>query len=223
VELLVGQSSGFKNVNQLSPDVGEHFSANALLPGAGRLIKTHELYLDSYEKAIYLVRDPRDVAISEYAYQKALGVRSGDFEHFLNDFLRKGVNPFGLWTKHVNSWLEAAEAKRCQVLTVRYEDLRLETEKSLRQMMNFLNVTVDSATIRKAIENNSLEQMRAKEKVSPQRASANGRFVRSGSISGWKEKLTPSQMELFDQHAGEVMANLGYTSATPATLDEVRA
>src|SRR3954465_10432280 len=120
VELLVGQSSGFKNVNQLSPDVGEHFSANALLPGAGRLIKTHELYLDSYEKAIYLVRDPRDVAISEYAYQKALGVRSGNFEHFLNDFLRKGVNPFGLWTKHVNSWLEAAEAKRCQVLTVRY-------------------------------------------------------------------------------------------------------
>ncbi len=52
-EILAGQSSGFKGVNLLSPDVGEHSGAQPLLPGAGRLIKTHELYRPSYKKAIY--------------------------------------------------------------------------------------------------------------------------------------------------------------------------
>lgn len=225
VELLAGQASGFKGVNLLSPDVGEHSGAQALLPGDGRLIKTHELYRRSYKKAIYLARDPRDVMLSEYAYEKALGVIGDDFDVFLNAFLRKGVNAFGLWTEHVNSWLDAAEANQCELLVVRFEDMRRETEFSLKQMMDFLNFPVDAAAIRRAVENNSLEQMKAKEKVSPQRASAKGRFVRSGSVAGWKEKLTPSQLRLIDQYAGSAMSRLGYAPAEHLTenLAEVRA
>jgi hypothetical protein len=225
VELLAGQSSGFKNVNQLSPDVGAHAGAHALLPGGGRLIKTHELYRRPYKKAIYLARDSRDVLLSEYAYQKALGVTGEDFDGFLNDFLRKGVNPFGLWADHANSWLDAADAKQCELLVVRFEDMRRETEHSLAQMMDFLHVPVSAETIRKAVENNSLEQMKAKEKVTPQRASAKGRFVRSGSVAGWKDKLTPAQLELIERYAGGAMSRLGYTSANDVAepLQEVRA
>ena len=225
VELLAGQSSGFKNVNHLSPDVGEHSGAQSLLPDSGRLIKTHELYRKSYKKAIYLARDPRDVVLSEFAYEKALGVIGDSFDAFLDDFLRKGVNPFGLWIDHVNSWLDAADAKQCELLVVRFEDMRRQTADSLEQMMNFLNVPVSPATIRQAVENNSLEQMKAKEKVSPQKASAKGRFVGSGSVAGWKDKLTPSQLQLIDQYAGGAMARLGYAPANQVaeTLEEVQA
>jgi hypothetical protein len=225
VELLAGQSSGFKNVNHLSPDVGEHSGAQALLPGAGRLIKTHELYRKSYKRAIYLARDPRDVVLSEFAYEKALGVIGDDFDAFLDAFLRKGVNPFGLWIDHANSWLDAADAKDCELLVVRFEDMRRETAQSLAQMMEFLHVPVDLATIRQAVENNSLEQMKAKEKVSPQKASAKGRFVGSGSVAGWKGKITPAQLQRIDQYAGSTMARLGYALASQESevLDEVRA
>ncbi len=224
-EILAGQSSGFKGVNLLSPDVGEHSGAQPLLPGAGRLIKTHELYRPSYKKAIYLARDPRDVLFSEYAYENALGVIDGDFDAFLDAFLRKGINPFGLWTDHVNTWLDAADSNRCELHVVRFEDMRRDTERCLKQTMDFLNVPVEQGAIRKAIENNSLDQMKAKEKITPQRASAKGRFIGSGSIAGWKEKLSLSQLQRIDRYAGRAMLRLGYTPAVdlPETLAEVRA
>jgi hypothetical protein len=225
VELLAGQSSGFRGVNLLSPDVGEHSGAQALLPGQGRLIKTHELYRPSYQRAIYLARDPRDVVLSEYAYEKALGVIGEDFDAFLDAFLRKGVNPFGLWIDHVNTWLDAADSNQCELLVVRFEDMRRDTERCLKQMMEFLNFPVEDGAIRKAIEGNSLEQMKRKEKVTPQRASARGRFVGSGSVAGWKEKMTTSQLQRIDQYAGGAMSRLGYAPAgdLAETLAEVRA
>jgi hypothetical protein len=225
VELLAGKSSGFKSVNSASPDVGHHASGQPLLPGGGRLIKTHELYRKSYKRAIYLARDPRDVMLSEFNYEKNLAVIDDNFDAFLDAFLRKGVNPFGLWIDHVNTWLDAADAGQCELLVVRFEDMRRETEKALAQMMEFLNFPVDAETIRKAVEANSLEQMKEKEKVNPQRASAKGRFVGSGSVAGWKSKLTPAQLQKMDQYAGSAMARLGYALASESkeTLAEVQA
>jgi hypothetical protein len=224
-EILAGQSSGFKGVNMLSPDVGEHADAQSLLPGSGRLIKTHELYRPSYKKAIYLARDPRDVLFSEYAYESALGVIDGDFDLFLDAFLRKGVNPFGLWSDHVNTWLDAADSNQCELLVLRFEEMRRDTERCLKQTMEFLNFPVEDGAIRKAIAGNSLEQMKAKEKVTPQRASAKGRFIGSGSVAGWKEKLSVSQLQLIDQYAGKAMSRLGYAPGVDAanTLTEARA
>lgn len=224
-EILAGQSSGFKGVNLLSPDVGEHSGALALLPGNGRLIKTHELYRRSYKKAIYLARDPRDVLFSEYAYENALGVIDGDFDKFLDAFLRKGVNPFGLWTDHVNSWLNAADSGQCELHVIRFEDMRRDTERCLKQTMDFLNFAVAQGAIRKAIESNSLEQMKAKEKITPQKASAKGRFIGSGAVAGWKEKLNVSQLQLIDQYAGQTMSRLGYALSVELSkpLAEVQA
>lgn len=214
VEILARQSSGFKGVNTMSPDVGEHFHAQALLPGNGRLIKTHELYRSGYKRAIYLARDPRDVVLSEFSYEKALGVINDDFDAFLNAFLTRGVNPFGLWIEHANSWLDAAASNQCELLVVRFEEMRRDTESTLQQMMDFMRVSVDPEIIRRAVENNSLEQMKAKEKVTPQRASAKGRFVGSGSVSGWKAKFNSAELELVDRYAGPTMTRLGYSLST---------
>jgi hypothetical protein len=224
-EILAGQSSGFKGVNLLSPDVGEHSGALALLPGNGRLIKTHELYRPPYKKAIYLARDPRDVLFSEYAYESALGVIDGNFDKFLEAFLRKGVNPFGMWTDHVNTWLDAADSGRCELHVIRFEDMRRDTERCLKQTMDFLNFPVAQGAIRKAIESNSLEQMKAKEKITPQKASAKGRFIGSGSVAGWKEKLNVSQLQLIDRYAGQTMSRLGYALSVELSksLAEVQA
>lgn len=216
VEALAGQSSGFKNVNELIPDVGDHGNAQAILPGGGRVIKTHETYRASYQRAICLVRDPRDVVLSEYAYQKALGLAGDDFDGYVTAFLRDGVNPFGTWTNHVRGWLDAAQKQPAQILVVRYEDLRQQTPKMLAKLMDFFGKKVDEAAILKAIENNSLERMQAKEKVAPQRASAKGKFIRSGSVKGWKEKLSVSQLERIQEYAGEAMLRLGYDAAVEA-------
>ncbi|HTU42198.1 MAG TPA: sulfotransferase domain-containing protein [Candidatus Aquilonibacter sp.] len=209
-EILVGQSSSFVNIRQLVPDIGQQDAASPLLAQGGRLIKTHEPYRREYKKAIYLVRDARDVALSEFAYQKALGVIPDDFELYLQRFLRGRVNPFGSWVEHVNSWMKAKDDEDAEILLVHYDKLRRDPEESLAAMMEFLAVTVERQTIQRAISNNSLKKMQEKEKANPQKASAKGRFVREGSVGGWSQAFTPAQALVFEQHTGTVLQRLGY-------------
>jgi len=209
-EILVGQSSTFTNVHQLVPDIGKQGSALPVLANDGRLIKTHEAYLPLYHKAIYLVRDARDVALSEFAYQKALGLAEDNFETYLPRFLRGEVNPFGSWSAHVDSWMDAKDKGYAEVLLVRFDEMRSQPEDSLANMMEFLNVPVERETIRRAVANNSVEKMRDKEKVNPQKASAKGRFIRSGAVGGWRERFTEAQAELVEQYAGSALTRIGF-------------
>jgi len=209
-EVLVGQSSLFNNVNQLMPDVGKHDKALPVLPDKGRLIKTHEPYRKEYRKAIYLVRDARDVVLSEFAYQKALGLAKDDFEDYLPRFLQGEVNPFGSWTAHVDSWMNARDDGHAEIFLVRFDEMRRDPEASLAKMMEFLGMPVDPQTIQRAVANNSVEKMRDKEKTQPQRASAKGRFIRSGAVGGWRDKFTEAQTQLVQKWAGSALARLGF-------------
>jgi muconolactone delta-isomerase len=207
---LVGEPSGFSSVNLAIPDVKVHKHGLPLMPGGGRLIKTHEVFHPEYRKAVYLVRDPRDVALSEYAYQTSLGLVTAELDNYLRMFVTQAVNPFASWRAHVDSWLSAPLGQG-QLLIVRFEDLRADPFKIVVQIVEFLGLTPDEVRIRAAIANNTVERMRAKEKETPQRASARGRFIRSGSAGGWRGVLTPAQVQLFRQHTGDSLSRLGYS------------
>jgi len=79
-------------------------------------------------------------------------------------------------------------------------------------MVDFLGMPVQAAKIRQAIANNSMDNMRQKEKADPQRASAKGKFIRSGSAGGWREVFTEEQAQLVQQYAGNILARLGYSA-----------
>jgi hypothetical protein len=211
LEILAGQASGFANTNEMLPDVGKHEAGATVLPGTGRLIKTHEPFRAEYKKAIYLVRDPRDVALSEFAYQTALGVEKNDFDIYIERFLRTGVNPFGSWIDHANSWMNAAKAQRGEILHVNFEELKQKPQEQLGRIVDFLHMPEVKERIPGAIENNSLARMKEKEKENPQRASAKGRFIRSGSAGGWRASFTERQAQLVQQYAGSLMERLGYS------------
>ncbi len=211
LEILAGQASGFANTNEMLPDVGKHEAGAPVLPGNGRLIKTHEPFRAEYKKAIYLVRDPRDVALSEFAYQTALGVEKNDFDPYIERFLRSGVNPFGSWIDHANSWMNAAKAQQGEILHVNFEELKQKPQEQLGRIVDFLHMPEVKERIPGAIENNSLARMKEKEKANPQRASAKGRFIRSGSAGGWRGSFTERQAQLVQQYAGSLMARLGYS------------
>jgi len=214
-ELLSGQGSQFGTVNELIPQVGHHQRSRPILPGGGRLIKTHESYRSQYRRTVYLVRDARDVALSEHAYQTALGIFHGGFDQYLVSFLSGNVNGYGAWHKHVASWLDSPLVSTGNLLLVKFDDLRLKTAATLKSILDFLNVEIDGNVIHSAVEANSLERMRAKEKHSPQRASKRGQFVRSGAVGGWRERYSPDQLALVDRYAGTQLRRLGYP-----TLDQ---
>jgi hypothetical protein len=106
--------------------------------------------------------------------------------------------------------MDAADSGRAEVLLVCFEELKRNSEQELSRIVDFLGVPVQPARIRAAVANNSMERMRQKEKADPQRASAKGKFIRSGSAGGWREAFTDEQAQLVQHFAGNILARLGY-------------
>jgi len=211
-EMLSGMPAGFKSTNRLMTGIGQHTQGLRLLPGGGRLIGTHEQYRKEYRRAIYVVRDARDVVLSEYAFLKALDYFEGDLDQYISTFLLTCGSAYGYgpWQRHVSSWLDSPIAGTDNLLLVRYEDLRKEPAPWFTRMAEFLGVAADQEKIRLAIENNSLQKMREKENREPVRVSIKGRFVRDGAVRGWVSKLSPAQVRLIEEHAGSALLRLGY-------------
>jgi hypothetical protein len=225
-QLLQGEEAGFGKIDKCIPEIYQHRGVPSILPGGGRLIKTHEQYRKEYTRAVLLVRDVRDVILSSHARAEELGlaplVSKGDLDSFLVSFLEGRALQQGSWQEHTRTWLESPLAKNGNLMIVRYEDLRQNSEHVIGQVLPFLGVTPDFRSIRKAIEDNSLQQMRAKEdkarRAGEQTAllEANkkigeeGRFVRKGAVGGWRSKLTDAQINIIDQYAGDMLATLGY-------------
>ena len=229
-EVLRGEEAGFGNIDKCIPEIDAHRGVPPILPGGGRLIKTHEQYRKDYTRAVFLVRDLRDVLLSNYARAVGVGlaplVSNGDLDSFLLSFLKGTALQQGSWQEHTRSWLESPLAKNGNLMVVWYEDLRKNPEQVIGQLLEFLGVTPDFQVIRKAIEDNSLQQMRAKEdraaeagEHSPLLAShknngEDGRFVRKGAVGGWRSKLTDAQIKIIGQYAGDVLQTLGYELGT---------
>jgi len=212
-EALTGDSAEFESVNRAIPKVGKQRDAVHILPDTGRLIQTHEPYRREYKKAVYLVRDVRDVVLSEFARQKEMGVGSDQFDECLLHFLQGRVNAYGSWQIHVNSWLDALDDRAGDIVIVKFEDLRRKTEEVLAGILHFLGAALVPDVIRTAIINNTVERMRAKEdrsRVIHRATHEEGRFVRTGSIQGWRGRLTGAQQEIILKRAGHALTRLGY-------------
>jgi hypothetical protein len=227
-EALSGEDAGFRKIEDRLPEIHKHRGIGPILPGGGRLIKTHEQYRSDYKKAVLLVRDVRDVFLSTWAGFSAMDmvplVSKGDFDSFLLSFLQGNALQMGSWQEHSRSWLESPLAKNGNLLVVRYEDLRQNPEQRVGELLRFLGITPNMGIIRKAIENNTLQQMRAKENKAKRAGEESillgrrksekeeSRFVRKGAVGGWRGKLTDAQLKMIEDYTGDTLAAAGYES-----------
>ena len=144
---------------------------------------------------------------------------------YIESFVKGKVTRFGSWQAHVDSWLNCPLAKNGNLLVVRYEDLRRDTETGLLEMLEFLGIPGDRERVRHAIENNSLGAMREKEDLAKTSGATLGkgtllrkhrldredaRFVRTGSVGGWRAKLSEAQIAMVSKYAGEALVRAGY-------------
>lgn len=120
-ELLTGKEAAFEDVNRIVPNVARSSEGREGLPGRGRFLRTHELPRREYRKSIYLVRDVRDVVISEYEFLRFLGLFDQDLDEFLKMFLKGRVNGLGGWLNHVRSWLAVRKNDPARCLWLKYE------------------------------------------------------------------------------------------------------
>jgi hypothetical protein len=219
----------FLNVERLVPDMYKTADLVLRRRPRPRVLKSHESFDARDRRVIYIVRDPRDVAISNYHWEMKLrSVRDGcPIEEFVplwmsGNFWRR----IGSWADHVNSWLATRHDHDGFVL-MRYEDLQADPQRELARVAKFLGMTPDEARIQRAIELSSAENMRkmeatqGKKWVATFHTRSDKPFVRKASSGGWRSVLPPQTVVYMEERWGAIMRQLGYALSTEAEKNSV--
>ncbi len=211
---LTGVAASFDEQEDAIGRVGGRTDVPALLPGGGRILKSHEPFSAGVRApgpVVYVVRDGRDVAVSYYQQFVRTGLNPGAFSSYLPRFVAGKVDGFGPWGAHVTSWLDGRVANDGRLLTLRYEDLLEDPLGGLQQALDFLGASVEPEVVEAAVEANRFEQMRRRETESAFHERQNNQFfVRRGIAGEWRETFSDADSALFDRAFGTVLERLGY-------------
>ena len=213
------QPATFLNIEQLVPDAEAQSNRYLKKVARPRFIKTHEYFDHRYQKVIYIVRDPRDVVISYFHFQRKYGHIADNYSlpAFVEDFVKRPVSgDWGSWGENVGSWV-GTRLGSPQFLLIRYEDLVAQVKIELERVCRFLGISPDPSLLNQTIERSSAQQMKEMEKKQAEQwVSTKGKrsdipFVRSASSGGWRKTLSAESVAIIESAWGDLMARLGYT------------
>lgn len=175
-----------------------------------RLIMTHSVFRPSIDKAVYLVRDGRDAFISSFHYHVT---RNGE-KISLDEYLQRYQDKYygHTWEKHVESWLVKGRDKLSQnLLVVKFEELKRDPNKKLKEVIEFLKIDADEHLIQQAIDDSSIDNAK---KIELQRqglvSDDNASFYRGGHSHQWQEPVYLDVVEVFSEKANRALKLAGY-------------
>ena len=159
------------------------------------------------DRAVYVVRDPRAVAVS---LSKYLGDPIDEVIELMaleDHYFGKAMGLFstmGTWSAHVKSW---AGEQRFPVLVLRYEDLG---RAKFTELLEFLELELDVDRLNKALDLTSFNALKARELAEgfAEQGTEGGPFFRRGGHD-WPE-LTPEQAQRIADTHETVMERYGY-------------
>lgn len=221
----------FLNVERLVPDMYKHSDHTLRTLPRPRVLKSHECFDPRYKKIIYVVRDPRDVALSNYHWE--MKQRSMGDSYPIGEFVPQFMEPLfwprlGSWADHVTSWLSTRQGKE-GFLLLRYEDMLANPEQELGKVARLLGVDPTPERLRRATELSSADRMRKLEKTQGDRwvqtrdTRQDKQFVRKASAGGWREILPLQSVQMIESEWGDIMKALGYPLSTEAGQRQVLA
>ena len=161
--------------------------------------------------AIYIIRDPRDAALSYAAF---LGKSVDEIITFMasqgaaNRANSQQVFEYlASWSTHITSWASAKTT-----FLVRYEDLRADPTKHFGRIIHFLGGDPEPARLQRAIEFSAFDELAAQERNNGYQAGGPGHapFFRTGQTGQWREHLTQAQITRLEADHGPVMKKYGY-------------
>jgi Sulfotransferase domain len=198
---------------------------NRVLRRLPRILKSHDVYDPRYPRVIYIVRDPRDVAVSFYHYN--LKVRRFTDEVTMDEFVDRfvtakiwpSVDIFGSWENHVLSWVKM-RGETEDFCFVRYEDMLRDPVAELKKMTPLLKINPSPEMLTRAVELSSADRMRALEKSQKGWVSTKGTrkdkpFVRAAKSGDWQSALSETSVRKIEQAWGATMQKLGYELTSP--------
>ena len=213
------------DIDRLRPRIYERIAVEAKTQ---RWIKVHDAYtltdggepmlgLGAARAAIYLARDPRDVATS-LAHHNSTSVDAAiELMNRPDGALCRGrdAQPPQLrqqllgWSGHASSWLEQTDLR---VHLLRYEDLRADPHRAFAAALAFAERPARDADIARAIRHADFAELQRQERERgfTERTSRSAPFFRAGQVGGWRGELTPGQVARIEAAHAPMMTRLGY-------------
>jgi hypothetical protein len=151
-------------------------------------------------RVIFLVRDPRDVAASgldaarkgSWQYENAADrgwKREALADNQPDVWVRRRAQNY---VRHAGKARDAYETHKGPKVLIRYEELRDDTLGTMKRLYSTLGIEVGGGDLARAVEKHAWENIPEKEK-------GQGKFYRKATPGGWREDLTPGQVEIVEQ------------------------
>ncbi|MBU1325920.1 MAG: sulfotransferase domain-containing protein [Alphaproteobacteria bacterium] len=186
------------------------------------LCKTHDRFDPAVlgapaARALYLIRDPRDVAVS---LSHHAGLSTDDAIGQMLDPAARSHGamqlryPLGDWAGHVTTWTTQTDMP---LAVVRYEDLRADTPAALSRVVGALSGAATPDEIGRAVAHSSLDELQRQEasRGFRERLPGQKRFFRTGRVGEWRDVLTPAQTTRIEAVCAPVMKLWGYAPFHP--------
>ena len=222
----------------------EYDNLKRQVPAIPSVFFTHGNYLRNYtgdwdtkedfyaSRILFLARDPRDVAVSQYFQWR---YRMRPWKKFINDYPAHGeeLEVFEFVMQHdaglsrvvefFNLWARELPRVRASHL-VRYEDLRAHTEESLSKVLEFLGTPAKPEEVSEAVEYTAVEKMRKLEQSESSGASGKRLVagdagnpdsfkVRRAKVGGWRDYFDDDQLRAIDDYVNDRLdSSYGYAS-----------
>ncbi|WP_019507046.1 sulfotransferase domain-containing protein [Pleurocapsa sp. PCC 7319] len=162
--------------------------------------------LPKFNKIVYVIRDPRDVAISysKFAFtEHKLKNGSPHYEQNSETYLVNRLEEMTRqWVQHVGGYLKYQT--ELNIYPIFYERLLHSFDRELEKLLVYLEIELSSEAIARIKRNVAFETMKQQ---SP-------KHLRKGSSGQWQDKLSARQQERVAKVAAPMLDLLGYSLTT---------
>ena len=156
-------------------------------------------------RMILLVRDPRDVVASWVDASRAGGWQA-ERKKKRNAAPLPVEAPARRYLRNVTEAKKAYDSHEGRKVLVRYEELRADALGTMRRIYSTLKMPVEQGELLRAVEKHSWESL-------PEEQKGEGKFYRKAEPGGWREDLTPEQVETVEKITAPLLQELYPTDA----------
>lgn len=167
--------------------------------------------------AIYIIRDPRDVAISWARFSNqtvdwGIGNLANPESRLNASNIKIAPNIaqwLGHWSNHVTTWVDESGLAP---LVVRYEDMHADPVSTLARMATYLGWEVTPDAVTGAIAASAFDRMADQERRTgfAEMPDTAAQFFVSGRAGGWRDVLSAEQAARIERDHETVMRRFGY-------------
>lgn len=168
-------------------------------------------------KAVYILRNPLDVAVSFSNHiskdlNTTIQIMNNESYCFCNNSKRLQSQlrqKLLSWSQHVESWMQQTEIP---VHLIRYENMKRDPLVTFTAAVRFMGLTYTENEIKQAIEASDFDKLKAEEQKNgfnekPYKADY---FFRKGEIGDWRNHLSEEQRDQMISDHEAVMSRFGY-------------